>query len=65
LEPNPKVSGLEYNLGARGGFLLHPGSISLGCITADESNSATMNQYYLIHNLLKSEAGSNNLHVVQ
>lgn len=63
LEPDPKISGWKYYLGARGGFLLHPGAISLGCITADESNPDAMAQYRLIHNLLRTETGTNYLRV--
>jgi RHS repeat-associated protein len=36
LEPNPPISGWAYYfLGARSGFMLHPGGVSLGCITVD------------------------------
>ena len=65
LEPDPKVSGWAYYLGgARGGFMLHPGSVSLGCITSDKHNAGAMSQYNDVNNLLRSESGSNYLKVV-
>ncbi|MFC1770036.1 RHS repeat-associated core domain-containing protein [Nitrospirota bacterium] len=51
-------------LGGREGFWLHPGSVSLGCITAKKNNIAVMRQYDAIHKLLISEQGSNTLQVV-
>ena len=64
LEPNPKVPGWKCLLGlARCGFELHPGSLSLGCITTDKFNSAALQQYDRIHELLKRESGSNTLQV--
>jgi len=65
LEPNPRVPGWKYYLGlARSGFELHPGSVSLGCITTDKNNPFAMDQYGQVHNLLQSESGSNTLEVV-
>jgi RHS repeat-associated protein len=65
LEPNPHSPGWKCRLGiSRCGFELHPGGISLGCITADKNNSAVMDQYKLINNLLIREDGSNGLKVV-
>ncbi len=65
LEPNPKIPGWKYYLGmARSGFELHPGSVSLGCITTDKNNPFAMDQYGQVHNLLQSESGSNALDVV-
>jgi hypothetical protein len=43
--------------------MLHPGSISLGCITVDRRNQELMRQYNRMHQLLESEAGSNFLMV--
>ena len=64
LEPNPPVPGWQYYLGlARSGFELHPGSVSLGCITASKFNPTTMQQYNRVNDLLKSESGSNVLYV--
>jgi hypothetical protein len=64
LEPVPKVSGILCMLGfKRCGFKLHPGTLSLGCITADSNDPNAMNQYDQIHNLLQSEDGSNSLTV--
>jgi len=65
LEPNPHVPGWKCRLGiSRCGFELHPGGISLGCITADKNNKPVMDQYKLINNLLIREDGSNRLKVV-
>jgi RHS repeat-associated protein len=65
LEPNPRIPGWKYYLGlARSGFELHPGSVSLGCITTDKNNPFAMDQYGQVHNLLQSESGSNALEVV-
>ncbi|MBI5639904.1 MAG: DUF2778 domain-containing protein, partial [Nitrospirae bacterium] len=63
LEADPKVSGWQYYLGARGGFLLHPGSASLGCITVRKRDAKAMLQYRAINDLLKSEIESNYLKV--
>lgn len=60
LEPEPKVPWWEYYLGLeRSGFELHPGSISLGCITTDKNNPRAMEQYYKLFDLLMSEDGNN------
>lgn len=45
--------------------MLHPGTVSLGCITADILNSDAMQQYDKIHDLLKRESGGNTLTVEQ
>ncbi len=42
--------------GKRGGFMLHPGSVSWGCITA---SSSTMDDYKRIDDLLNKEDGDN------
>lgn len=65
LEPNPKIPGWKCMLGlARCGFEFHPGSVSLGCITADQTRDDTMQQYNNVNNLLQSESGRNHLTVV-
>ena len=65
LEPNPHVPGWRCLLGLnRCGFELHPGGISLGCITADKNDPTVMNQYNQINTLLNQEVGANHLHVV-
>jgi RHS repeat-associated protein len=65
LEPDPKISGWKCRLGLeRCGFELHPGSISLGCITADKKNPSTMDQYKGINDLLQRENGNNQMTVV-
>jgi hypothetical protein len=64
LEPDPKVPGWMCILGLRRcGFMLHPGGISLGCITADRNNPDAMKQYDAVNSLLDSEKGSNSLKV--
>ncbi len=66
LEPDPPVPGWKYYSGlARAGFLLHPGTISTGCITADVNDDNTMNQYGALHSWLLSEWDNNVLHVHQ
>ena len=68
LEPMPKVPGwkcgLPFGMGARCGFEFHPGSMSLGCITADKTDPELMKQYAENNALLLSEDGSNFLTVV-
>ncbi|MET3521489.1 MAG: DUF2778 domain-containing protein [Mesorhizobium sp.] len=65
LEPNPKIPGWMCRLGLkRCGFELHPGGISLGCITADKEDPDAMEQYQGINDLLKNEDGNNHLQVV-
>ncbi|MDR3764529.1 MAG: RHS repeat-associated core domain-containing protein, partial [Acidobacteriota bacterium] len=64
LEPNPTIPGWKCRLGlARCGFELHPGSISLGCITGNKNDPGTMQQYNNVNNLLNQENGSNHLTV--
>jgi Protein of unknown function (DUF2778) len=64
LEPNPSVAGWQYKLGLkRNGFMLHPGSVSWGCITIYSRNTELMQRYQSIHNFLRSE-GSNTMTVV-
>ena len=64
LEPVPQVPGWKYYFGlARSGFLLHPGSFSLGCITTARLNPNAMKQFDRIDSLLRSESGSNVLYV--
>lgn len=64
LEPNPKIPGWKCYFGTRCGFQLHPGSISLGCITADKKDKEAIAKYNEIDELLLKEQGSNNLTVV-
>ena len=62
LEPNPRVSGIWCKLGlGRCDFELHPGGVSLGCITAEINNERAMNDFLTNNNLLSSENGSNTL----
>lgn len=64
LEPNPQVPACKYYLGiSRNGFELHPGGISLGCITADKNDPTVMLQYNQVNDLLNREVGKNHLHV--
>jgi len=62
LEPMPAIPGILVRLGlARGGFELHPGHRTLGCINALKDDPNTMNQYHQLQQLLDSETGSNYL----
>jgi RHS repeat-associated protein len=54
------VDGL--NLGRGGGYLLHPGRFSYGCITYRKTNEDD-NSYKLLNELLKKEKGYNSLTV--
>jgi RHS repeat-associated protein len=65
LEPNPTVSGWKCMLGlARCGFMLHPGGVSLGCITTNKNDPTAMSQYMGINNMLNRDLGNNTLSVV-
>ena len=60
LEPVPKIPWWEYYLGfRRSGFELHPGTVSLGCITTDKDDPQAMQQYQQVFNFLQSENGDN------
>ena len=62
LEPVPAVPGILVRLFiARGGFELHPGHITLGCINVLKDDPNAMNQYHQLQQLLDSETGSNYL----
>ena len=64
LEPNPKIPGWKCSFGmARCGFMFHPGTMSLGCITVDRMDPELMKQYLEMHNLLLRDEGSNSLNV--
>jgi hypothetical protein len=65
LEPWPHHSydGLLFRLGARGGFELHIGSITFGCINADKTNPQAVNQYHDLQRMLQFENSSNFLTV--
>jgi hypothetical protein len=64
LESIPPVRGWQFALGLRrNGFMLHPGSVSLGCITVDKNNEELMQGYGLIDSLLQREDGRNSLEV--
>jgi hypothetical protein len=66
LESIPPVEGWEFYLGLkRNGFMLHPGSMSLGCITVDSGNEALMKAYEELNSLLEAENGRNTLEVVR
>jgi len=59
------IPGWKCKLGlARCGFELHPGSISLGCITTSKTDTNAMQEYNSINNLLNQENGSNHLTVI-
>ena len=64
LDPIPQVTWFDYYvLRKRSGFMLHPGSVSLGCITTDKGNDAAIAQYNALHSLLWRERGANTLEV--
>jgi len=67
LEPWPHhwYDGLLYDLHVtRGGFELHVGSITFGCINADKTNPDAVNQYHALQYLLQAQDGNNYLTVV-
>jgi RHS repeat-associated protein len=62
LEPDPPIPGWKVDLGLeRGGFELHPGHRTLGCINVLKDDPNAMNQYQQLQQLLDSETGSNYL----
>jgi hypothetical protein len=62
LEPNPKIPWWKCKYGAaRCGFMLHPGRMSLGCITVDKYDEELMKKYADLNQLLLNEQGSNSL----
>ena len=64
LVPKSIWSRLMFLAGAgRGGFYLHKGTRSEGCITADKFNSSSLPQWNIIHGMLMKES-SNSLEVV-
>lgn len=64
LERIPHVPGWKVRLGlARGGFVLHPGSRSWGCITVDKNDPGVMQYFNLLDVLLADENGNNYLTV--
>jgi hypothetical protein len=66
LEPIPQRSGWAVTMHVeRGGFALHPGGRSLGCITADKNNPQAMAQLNALLQLLQDEDGMNYLLVTQ
>jgi RHS repeat-associated protein len=65
LEPVPKISGWKVRLGlARGGFALHSGKSSLGCINVDKRFDQSTSDYTDLYNHLLGEADRNRLHVI-
>ncbi|HWZ44719.1 MAG TPA: RHS repeat-associated core domain-containing protein [Candidatus Saccharimonadales bacterium] len=67
LEPWPHHfwDGFFYNRGwIRGGFELHVGSITFGCINADKTNPGVVAQYQNMRALLQTEVGGNFLTVI-
>ncbi len=67
LEPWPHnwYDGLLYDLDlTRGGFELHLGSVTFGCINADKTNPQAVNDYQALQQLLQAEDGNNYLTVV-
>ena len=65
LEPIPRVPGWAVRLGLqRGGFALHLGSLSEGCINIDKNDPNLRQQFNDLLNMLNSEQGDNFLYVV-
>jgi RHS repeat-associated protein len=65
LEPQPTIPGWKVTLGLeRGGFELHPGHRTLGCINVLKDDPNAMQQYQRLRQLLDSQTGSNFLHVI-
>jgi hypothetical protein len=67
LEPWPHHfwDGFFYNHGwTRGGFELHIGTYTFGCINADKTNPGVVEQYHNMQILLKAEDGKNFLTVI-
>jgi RHS repeat-associated protein len=65
LEPQPPIPGWKVRLFLeRGGFELHPGHITLGCINVLKDDPNAMQQYQQLQQLLNSQTGSNFLTVV-
>jgi len=63
--PHHWYDGLLYDLHiSRGGFELHLGTISIGCINTNRRNPAAAQQYQQLDQLLQSENGSNYLTVI-
>lgn len=58
---------MERNLGVpnpvSGGFMIHPGTFSKGCITVDRTNDSDMSNYKSINKLLSDEMGNNTIEV--
>jgi RHS repeat-associated protein len=68
LEPMPRLSKFDallvkLNL-ERGGFELHIGTITHGCINAQNGDPQAVRQFYAIQGLLQSESGNNQLLVI-
>jgi hypothetical protein len=65
LEPLPHIPGWKVRLGLeRGGFALHLGTFSEGCINVDKNNPDLRQKFNDLLNLLDSEQGDNYLYVV-
>jgi len=56
LESVPPTPGWRVRTGTgRGGFAIHPGTRTVGCINIDKNNSDAMRRYRDIHELLKRD----------
>jgi len=68
LEPEPQMSKLDaalIRIGLkRGGFELHIGTRTHGCINAENGDPEAVKQFQAIQQLLESEAGNNHLLVI-
>ena len=51
----------RFGWGRGGGYLLHPGHASWGCLTYEKGND---DSYKALNNLLRREDGNNKLHIL-
>lgn len=65
LEPVPRVAGWKVWTGLRrGGFAMHVGGNSAGCITVDRDNQEAVEDYLDLRTALLNEMPNNTLHVL-
>jgi hypothetical protein len=65
LEPIPRIPGWKVRLGlARGGFALHAGTSSLGCINVDKTFRRSTEDYEKLYHRLLGEWDRNHLNVI-
>ena len=60
LEPIPHIPGWKVRLGlARGGFAMHLGTFSEGCINVDKNDPVARQKYFDLLKMLDAEQGDN------